>query len=61
MTIQEQIVRISRDSVFLGEGVALAQKGKSLADAERIIALDRKLRRDPQRAARRGGSRLLDM
>jgi len=61
MTIQERIVRICARFGLLGEGVALAQKGKSLADAERIIALDRKLRRDLRRVARRGGFRWLDM
>jgi hypothetical protein len=59
MSIQEKIIHLCARFGLLREGVALAQQGKSVEDAERLIALDRKLRQDLRRAGRRG-SRWID-
>jgi len=55
MTVKEQIIHLCAKFGLLREGIALANQGKSLQDAERIIALDQKLRRDLKRARRNGG------
>jgi len=60
VNIQEQIVRLCARFGLLREGIALAQQGKSIADAERLISLERKLRRDIRKAGRQYGSRWAD-
>lgn len=54
MTVQEKIIHLCAKFGLLREGIALGQQGKSLADAERLVALDRRLRRDMRKAGRRG-------
>jgi hypothetical protein len=48
------IIRICARLGLIGEGAALIQQGKSIEDAHRLVALERKLRRDMRKAGRRG-------
>jgi len=54
------IMRICARLGLIGEGAALIQQGKTVEDAQRLVNLERKLRRDMRKAGRLGG-RWLDM
>ena len=54
MTVQEKIIHLCAKFGLLREGVALAQQGKGIEDAQRLVNLERKLRRDMRKAGRRG-------
>jgi len=52
-SIAEKIINLMARAGLLKEGIGLVNKGGSVADAERIIRMDRQLRRDIKRRGRR--------